>query len=150
MENIIKNSCWEPGANGGPQYFSAIGPITFDNFCINGYRTSSITQVTDCPLKARDSYDLPIPVCGQKNIKWGFCIRAIEAQEIALVAKFYDQQGCLLQRCRQNVADVVDYQFKKVMARFPIPCNTCWIKLAIEFVGNIIACTYYAPSAYWC
>ena len=37
----------------------------------------------------------------------------------------------------------MDYQFKKVMARFPIPCNTCWIKLAIEFVGNIIACTYY-------
>ena len=79
MKNIICNSRWCPGPDGGPLYFSGSG-ATYDNLCVCGYRTCTTTLPeggSGC-----DQYDPAIPVWGQQAITWGYVLRAVEAQDI--------------------------------------------------------------------
>lgn len=148
MENLIKNSCWQPGPSGGPKYFSGHGPITYDNFCLNGYRTCSITMTEQG--KAADLYDLPICVQDMKSINWGYCIRSIEANNVELVAEFFDQNNCSIVIDKKDITNKICYNFQEISQCFDIPCNAFTVKLSLEFNGKITACTYCAPTAYFC
>lgn len=149
MKNLIENARLCPGENGSPRGFSGIGP-TYDGCCINGYHTCSLTMPEGTGLVANTAYDPAICVCGRQVLRWGFCIRAIEAQNILLVANFYDKTGQLIQRVKQPIAHCVSYRFSRQMACFPIPKRAAAAKLSIELYGKITACTYYAPCAYFC
>lgn len=151
MNNLIKNSRWLPGPNGGPQYFSGVGPITYDNFVIRGNRTCSVTLLpNNCPVSAEDFYDPPIKVCGMKCITWGFTIRAIDSENVNLVAKFYDKNCNLIEISKCQIAPLLTYKFAPISSKFPIPCEAEAVKLSIEFSGRVTACTYYNPTAYFC
>lgn len=150
MNNLIMNSKWAPGCDGGPSYFSAKGTITYDDLCINGYRTCSLTMTpcTDSPMLAVCYYDQKINVTGMNNITFGYCMRCIDHQCIKLCCDFYD--------CNRNLADSKEYQidnqiccdFRTVAAQFCVPCSAEFCCLSIKFVGKITACTFYAPFCY--
>lgn len=149
MKNLILNSRWCPGPWGGPMYFSGNGS-TYDDFTINGCRTCSITMYTDCKEIGRDIYNPAISVCGKQCICWGYCIRAIDAACIVLVADFFDASHSRIIALRCPIKDQITNQFHQIMGRFPIPSNASTVKLSMEFTGKITACTFYAPTAYFC
>ena len=93
MENLVTNACWYLGPNGVPEFFSSAG-TTYDNFFVDGCRTSSITQTNG--MQGFNQYDPLIPVCVGGCISWSYVIRAIEAQQILLQAAFFDENGLLI------------------------------------------------------
>lgn len=147
MENLIKNSKWAPGPTGGPEYFSGVGPITYDKVLIDGYRPCSITMII--PGYAQDYYDLFINVMGKTSINFGFTIRAMNADFIHLVAEFMDNMGMLIITTEKDITNEVSPNFKQVISQFMIPENAVSVRLSIKFMGRITACTYYAPIAYF-
>ncbi len=147
MQNIIMNSQWAPGPNGGPQYFSGFGPITYDRLSIDGYRTCSITN--SGPMMAQDFYDPMIDVQGRAAITWGFTIRTVDADYISLVAAFYAGNMAIVSTSEMPVTGEVTYEFKPVAARFTIPAGANQVRLSIKFAGKVTACTYYMPVAYY-
>jgi hypothetical protein len=147
MQNLIMNSQWAPGPGGGPQYFSGFGPITYDRLSIGGYRTCSITNMG--PMMAQDFYDPMIDVKGRPAISWGFTIRTVDADYIALVAAFYDANMGMLSAVESPVTGEVGYDFKQVLSKFTVPAGAEKVRLSIKFAGKVTACTYYAPVAYY-
>lgn len=147
MQNLIMNSQWAPGPNGGPQYFSGFGPITYDKLSINGYRTCSITN--GGPMMAQDFYDPMIDIKGRPSITWGFTIRTVDADYISLVAAFYDGNMAMVSSVEIPITGDVTYEFKPVTARFSVPAGAEKVRLSIKFAGKVTACTYYAPVAFY-
>lgn len=147
MQNLIMNSKWAPGPTGGPQYFSAVGPITYDKLSINGYRTCSITMTTSG--HAQDYYDPLINVKGKSSIFFGFTIRKVDADFIYLVAEFTNNMGVPVMTAQKMITNDVSYNFKEVMSQFMIPQNVSFVRLLLKFMGKVTACTYYAPIAYF-
>lgn len=149
------NSQWAPGPGGGPQYFSAVGPVTYDNFSINGYRSCSITMFPQMmiammmPMMAQDFYNPLINVRGRTGISWGSTIRTIDADYIALVADFFDGNMNLIRTFENPVTNVVTYEFKPIISRFMIPVGAENVRLSHKFVGKVTACTFYAPVAFY-
>lgn len=147
MDNLIQNPSWQPGPDGGPLYFSGVGP-TYDSLVIGGYRTCTISIPAGSGLRGRDVYDNPICVHAHKAINWGFYMRTVEAQSIVLVADFYDRRGALIRSDRCEIAPQVGCEFHWHIRRFPIPQGAQNVHLSVEFCGTITACTYLAPIAY--
>lgn len=147
MTNLILNSQWAPGPGGGPQYFSAVGPVTYDKLSINGYRTCSITIMSQ--IMAQDFYDPLINVKGQTGISWGFTIRTVDADYIALVAEFFDRNMNRIGTFENPITNVVTYQFRPVVTKFRVPSGAEKVRLSIKFGGKVTACTYYAPVAFY-
>jgi hypothetical protein len=147
MENLIMNSQWAPGPEGGPQYFSGMGPITYDSLSINGYRTCSITMQN--PMTAQDFYNPLIDVSGRSGIAWGFMIRVVDANHISLVAQFFDSQRRSIGISEDPITNRVTYEFNQVLSNFTVPGGAKSVSLSIKFMGKITACTYFAPVAYY-
>lgn len=146
MNNLIKNPQWKPGPNGGPKYFSGSGS-TYDDLAIDGHRTCSITQTES--MTGYDQYDFPIPTYGNRQIRWGYMIRMVDAECISLMAEFYHRQGKLISQETAHITDQISYQFSFQSAVFKIPHDASFVKLSLQFRGKITACTYYAPAAYF-
>ncbi len=145
--NLIKNSEWCPGPNGGPEFFS--GQIaTYDDLCINGYRTCSITQTTG--MDGYDQYDLPVQVEGRRCIEWGYMIRRADADQIVLRADFFNGSNMMIAQGTEDITACVGHEFERHMAKFGIPRGARYVRLSMHFYGKITACTFYAPMAYYC
>lgn len=149
MTNLIFNSCWFPGPDGEPEFFSGLG-TTYDDFSQNGYRTCSITQSAESGVTGFNRYDPAIEVTGRRSIQWGYFIRAIDAQDVTLRADFYSEIGDLITTTKQPIQDRITSQFTQQMACFRVPADATTVQLSIEFSGKITACTFYAPLAYFC
>lgn len=149
MTNLIHNSEWLPGPDGCRKYFSGFG-FTYDKLCINGFRTCSVTQEAGCRQEAADCYDLAIDVRGQEVLNYGYVIRAVELCSLILVVEFFDDCGCFIRKDRQQAANQVDYQFNRITVCFRVPEKAKAARLRMEFHGKVTACTYYAPTAYFC
>lgn len=147
MENLVMNACWYPGPNGVPEFFSSAG-TTYDNFFVDGCRTSSITQTNG--MQGFNQYDPLIPVCGGGCISWSYVIRAIEAQQILLQAAFFDENGLLIDTRQVDITCGVSCQFSRQEAQFIAPCSASEVQLSLRFNGNVTACTFYAPRACYC
>lgn len=144
------NSKWAPGPDGGPMYFSAKGPITYDDLCINGYRTCSITMTpcTDSPMAAVFYYDRKIRVSDMRNITFGCCIRCVDHQCIKLCCDFYDGNMNLVDSKENQINNQVCCDFRTVGSQFNVPYNAKYCCLSIKFFGKTTACTFYAPFCY--
>lgn len=149
MDNLILNSQWLSGGDGEPQYFNNTGPITYDNFCVNGNQTCSVTMIKQGG-QARTQYEVPIPVCGQQRLVFGCCIRCIGADCCNLQVDFYDANNRLLDSSKENITGSLNADFNNQMGTFLIPCNTAKASLSIQFVDRVTACTYCAPFCYFC
>lgn len=149
MKNIIQNAQWYPASKCGPKFFSS-NCTTYDDLCINGYRTQSITiPCCDCKHGSMH-YDCPIKVCCKSKIEWGFCIRAAQAQFVTLTADFYDCCNNLLDSCNCQIEEQITCKFKRIMCSFDIPRDAYTAKLSIVFEGKVTALTLYGPKAYFC
>lgn len=146
--NLIMNSQWAPGPNGGPMHFSG-ALTTYDECCICGHRTCSISIPACSGLAGSDCYDIPINVWNRRAITWGYEIRAIEAESIILAADFYGRAGNLMLSSREELAPCVGCHFQRIEHTFAIPRNACLVKLSMHFTGTTTACTFYAPKAYY-
>lgn len=149
MDTIIMNSQWHAGKDEMPQYFTNKGPITYDNFCVNGNQTCSITMMKKGG-RAKTQYEVPIPVQGQQALTFGFCCRCIGADCCFLQVDYYDANHCLMDSCKEKVTNQLTADFNTCMARFMIPCHCTSLRLSIRFTDRITACTYCAPFAYFC
>lgn len=147
IQNLIMNSKWAPGPSGGPQYFSAVGPVTYDKLSITGYRTCSITMTT--PAYAQDYYDPLINVQGKTSIYFRYIIRSVDADAIYLVAEFTNNMGAPVMTTEKMITKDVSYNFNEVTAKFMIPPFASKVRLALKFMGKVTACTYYSPAAYY-
>lgn len=144
---MVKNSNWQPGPDGGPEFFSGM-IATYDDLCIDGNRTCSITQSGD--MQGYDQYDLPIMVRGFHCVQWGYMIRRVDADSIVLRAEFYDYQNNLVEQQNAEIADRVDCNFNRVMMRFRVPYRAVYVRLSMHFNGKVTACTFYEPQAFYC
>ena len=149
MNNLIKNSHWAPGPNGGPMYFSG-AVATYDDLSIDGYRTCSITMAADSGMIGIDRYDPAIDVSGQCAISWGYIIRVTDADSIMLIADFHDCNNNLIHSSQCNITQNVDWCFSRQMCRFPIPCDAQYVHLSMQFKCKVTSCTFYAPMAFFC
>lgn len=147
MENLILNSKLFPAPSGGPQYFTIVGPITYDNLAINGYRTCSITMTS--PGYAQAYYDIFINVREKSSIYLKYTIRAIEAESIYFVAEFIDSLSELVGKFDEDITKEVNYDFRDVTYQFNIPPLATYVRFSIKFTGKITACTFFAPQAYY-
>ena len=147
MNNLIMNSRWLQSFCDGPLFFSGDG-TTYDRLCVNGCRTCSCSQTEG--MRSFDQYDPSIPVCGRNGIQWGYTIRCADADCIYLQADFYDAAGCLIDTQREEIAESVSCEFSRQMARFTCPCHADSVKLSMHFRGDVTACTFFAPTAYYC
>lgn len=149
MKNLILNPHWRETEHGCPLYFSVKGAV-LDDFYIGGYRTRSLTLPANGKTSASDRYDKPICVAGERVICWGYIIRSIHADSVHLCVEFYGKSGVPLHSARQNIARRITYQFTQQAACFPIPKGAHTARLSIEFSEMLTACTFYAPTAYFC
>lgn len=149
MDNLIMNARWQIEAEGMPQCFTNQGPITYDNFCVNGNRTCSVTMIRKGG-QASTTYDVPIPICGQQSIAFGCCIRCVGCDCCYLQCDFYDANNCLINSDRENITSCITADFNTQMARFRIPCNCTSCQVSIQFMDRVTACSYCAPFAYFC
>lgn len=147
MENLIMNPQWRPGPDGNPMYFSGNG-LTYDKRIYQGNRTCSISRMETSPEPGLISYDPPIVVAGKSAVVWGFYIRAVEASNIILTADFYNEEGMLLKKFHQPIAQRVTAEFKPVTCRFPFPLHAHIVHLSMQFNGKVTACTFFLPTAY--
>ena len=147
MQNLIMNPMWVADASGdAPQYFTNEGPINFDNFRLKGYRTCTVCMASG---RARNIYEPAVCVRGHCALCFGYCIRAIEAQSIRLGAKFSDLSGSVLTTKYADITSNVTYRFGVHMGLFPVPEEAQTAKLFIEFNGQVTACTFCAPRAFY-
>lgn len=149
MQNLILNSNWQTVEEDGPKFFAG-ECSTFDHFSFHGHRTCSVTQAAGCAVKAWNAYLPAIPVRGRNAIRWGYMIRAVDADSIVLWADFYDSSDCLVESASRDITAHVTAAFTRGTARFSIPKGARSVKLSLRFAGNITACTYFAPIAYFC
>ena len=147
MQNLIQNSQWCPGPNGGPMYFSG-AVATYDNFCVEGNRTCSITQTDG--MQGYDQYDPLIPISGGAGIAWGYVLRAVEAEHIILQAAFFDGAGASVGTQQAEIAERVCGDFSRQMAQFTAPYTAAKVQLSLHFAGKVTACTFFAPTAFYC
>lgn len=149
MNSLINNACWQEECGCAPKYFALEGPITYDAFCLGGFRTCSVTMCGgDCPC-ARCCYQNSICVRGRKQITWGFLLRTIDACCIRLLVDFYDKAGCHVTCKRESIEECVGHEFTRKMCCFDVPRTAVSAKLSIEFEGRVTACTFCAPSAHF-
>ncbi len=148
MNNLIRNSRWCPGPKGGPEFFSGCG-FTYDDFCLDDYRTCSVTQARGCKENAIIRFDPVICVIGMCSIHWGVMVRAIDCEKIELAADFHDMDGKLIAPVRWEVQHQITAQFKRQMCCFQIPKKALTVRLSIRFSGKITACTLCAPEAFF-
>lgn len=145
MSNLIQNANWQQTSpEGGPLYFSGTGPVTFDNFCVNGNRTCSVTIASGA---ASDNYDVPIDVRGCCAIRFGYILRAVQAECIMLCAAFLNANGDLVKAEKIPIQDRVSCDFKRHTARFYIPSGAETVWLSLLFEGKVTACSFCAPHA---
>lgn len=143
------NSQWRPSNTGDVECFTSTGPITYDNFCVNGSQTCSVTMTKRGGV-AKTQYDVPIQVYGQQAIVFGCCIRCIGADCCILQVDFYDANNRMIDSCREDITSKISADFTNQMGRFMCPCNAVTCKLSIQFTDRITACTYCSPYAYFC
>lgn len=148
MTNLIQNCHWRPDKHNNRSHFTSTG-CTYDNGCIHGYRTCSVTIPAKVDKIITDSYVPSIIVEGKNNICWGFIIRALKAQSILLMADFYDKHKNLITSKRHQIAPCVSCCFHRQMTCFSIPCEAHTVFLSIQFCGQITDCTYFYPCAYF-
>lgn len=149
MANFIKNASWREGDQYSPTYFSGTG-FTYDCFYINNCRTCSLTRNPYTREYTAINYEIPVVVEGQKCFCFGFCVRAIASEHIMLIAEFFDKEGKLLTVSNENIGPAVKDCFTKQMRNFSIPSKAHCVKLSVVFSGRITACTFFAPTGYFC
>lgn len=146
MNSIIQNSQWYAQADGNRAYFESTGPITYDNCCIQNYRTCSIS-LTEEDAYAQDLYTPLLPLTCQNYITFGYRIRAIEATKVDLVVTFFDKEKQILGTKSKCINDQLSYEFQDISKQFFLPYEASYIQLSIAFTGPITACTFFAPFA---
>ena len=149
MKNIIQNSRWYTDQHGNTNFFLNNGPPV-DLFSIQGFRTRSLTLRSDDSCVITDIYQPEIIIQNQKALRWGYQIRAIEAQSVELIARFYTPSGDLIHTLKHPIGNYISSNFQWMMIRFPIPPHAKTVRLSMELSGKITACTYFAPTAYFC
>lgn len=146
VQNLLLNPEWAPGKSGGPEFYSGDGPITYDNFKLNGFRTCSITM--EDGNTAEDGYDLLFDVSGKKFLMVGLTMRAIEITELVFLVEFFTGENISISELRQNVTAKVQSEWSNVYTFFEIPNNTVHGTFRWYFYNKVTACTYCAPAAY--
>lgn len=149
MKNLIKNSHWCPSEMGGPMYFSGNGS-TYDKLLVDGFRTCSITRSAMTMDITSDNYDLPISVDCKDCLCFGYYLRAAEADHIILTVQFFNKDQELIKISTCDIADCVTCSFTKQFRKFKVPKGACYAKVSMMFDGTVTACTYFAPTAYYC
>lgn len=145
-KNLLRNPEWAPGKSGGPEFFSGDGPITYDNFELNGFRTCSITMGDG--NTAEDGYDLFFDVSGKKFLMVGLTMRAIEITEFEFLVEFFTSEKISISELRKNLTVEVQPEWSNVYTFFEIPNNTVYGTFRWYFYNKVTACTYCAPAAY--
>ena len=148
MQNLIQNARWYTTPDGTTPGFQNNGPAP-DLCFFGGQRTRSLTQ-PEGSAAVTDEYLSPIPVRGRRAIRWGYVIRAIEAQNVVLCAAFSDAEGKPLHTLKHPIGNYLSPQFRPIRIRFPIPPGAQAVRLSMELSGRITACTYFAPAAWFC
>ncbi len=146
MRNLVGNPHLSPGTGGTPRFFSINGDITYDQCCICGYRTLSLTSNNG--LSSRVTHDQPIYVYGRRTLSWGFIIRSMYADSIVLHADFYDMCGNLLCSRQRDITYRVHFQFSRQQACFHIPTSANTVILSLQLNGCTTAATFFNPLAY--
>lgn len=149
MQNLIQNARWYTTPGGDTPGFQNNGPAP-DLCFLRGQRTRSLTLPEGSTSVVTDAYLPPIPVRGRRAIRWGYTIRAIEAQNVVLCAGFSDEDGKPLHTLKHPIGNYLSPQFRQLLIRFPVPPGAETVRLSMELSGRITACTYYAPTAYFC
>lgn len=144
MQNLIRNSRLRPRSGGGARCFSS-SDITYDNFCVDGCRTCSITQTGG--MQGVFRYDPLIPVWDGCCLNWGCVLRAIEAEDVRLQADFYDAAGMFVDTLQADISGSIGDQFRRRTARFIAPLGAANVQLSICFAGTVTACTLFSPEA---
>lgn len=151
MNNLFQNPFCLPSPGNrenveAPQYFVRTPNISYDRLTLHGYRTSSITMPSGAPA-AVESYSLPIPVAGAQALRWGYIMRAVEAESVQLLTAFYDASGDHLTTMKHSVTGKLRHQFSAVLSTFLVPVGASTARLSMELWGKTTAFTYFAPMA---
>lgn len=144
--NLIQNAQRKLADNGKPTYFSCEGPITYDDFFVDSYRSSSVTLACETDT-AKEQYLPTLRIRGQRGLRFGYILRAIHAQEICLQVMFFDQQGRARELAKSNITAEVNAEFTQQFSDFRIPPYAWFARLSVQFAGPVTACTFFAPSA---
>lgn len=142
----MMNSKWAPGPGGGPKYYSGSGPITFDEFDLNGYRSCSVTMPDN--QMAVDGYDPLIDIENKNTVQFAMTIRTIDLSKCMYVVEFFDDKGQSMGESKKNVTGKIDYQFKDVFETFKVPRGAKYAKVSWVFLNKVTACTYLNPRFY--
>ena len=100
-------------------------------------------------MVAQDFYEPMIDVRGRASISWGWTIRTVDANAIALFAEFYDLNMNPTMTYENPITSEVTYEFKQIVSRFPVPAGAEIVRPSIKFTGRITACTFCAPFAFY-
>lgn len=146
MKNLLQNSDWRVGKNSVPQYYSGVGPITYDRYALSGFRTCSITMPNN--RTAMYGYDLLIDVEGMRELVLAITMRAIEITKVSFVIEFYANNKRTLNKKIIDVTKQVGEEFGTVEVKCEIPTSAKYVKWYWQFDGKVIACTYCAPVVY--
>lgn len=143
MENLLENPTWQADENGYPMYYAATGPITYDTFVVDGYRTCSITMPDG--QTAMGGYIPYIDIQGVKNLQLGLEMRAIEITSLMFAVSFFNEDGGLIDTKRNEVGYLVTENFDDVFESFTVPDNATYARVDIAFMDRVTACTFYNP-----
>ncbi len=142
MKNRIKNPQWFSQSDGKILYFTNLGSITYDKFCMDNHRFCSLSMDHG---DASNSYDLKVNVCDVQSVRFGYHMRAILPGNVSLQAVFYDENDKRVNTDTKCVSDLVGVDFCDVCAVFPVPCQAAYAMLSMHFSGNVTACTFGMP-----
>ncbi|MGL5330249.1 MAG: hypothetical protein ACRDD7_13340 [Peptostreptococcaceae bacterium] len=81
--------------------------------------------------------------------KLGYYIRTIEAENVVLIAMFYNKYNQPIKVTKKNIECEITHEFEEVNCTFRIPREAYTVRLGLELRGRVIACTYYEPKAYF-
>lgn len=142
MKNLIKNPQWFSQSDGKILYFTNLGNITYDKFCMDNHRFCSLSMQNG---QASNSYDLCVDVCDAQSVRFGYHMRSIIPGNTTLQADFYDENDKRLNTYTKCVSDLVGVDFCDVSAVFPVPAQAAYVMLSLHFSGNVTATTFGMP-----
>lgn len=145
MNNLIKNTRFLPGSDATPEYFT--GCSYCGEGCLGGFHICR--PVTTGEQRGVVAYEPFIRLCGKRKLCYGCVIRAGQAQKVNLAARFYGQQGELLEYQKAPVEEQLTDQYSRQMRCFTVPKGAQTVRLSLEFTGNIEGCRFCAPTAYF-
>lgn len=144
--NRIRNSNWYERENEEPRYFKTNHHLHFDDTVIDQHRVASLS------FKTRDYerlvYTETIESHEAKKVTVGLIIRGNDLDEINYKVAFYNKDDSCIDVYSHNVVAEVTPHFKRVCVTYPIPNETCYMKVGWEFKGINTGVTIFHPSVH--